>query len=91
MHYGNLDPDAQYRIRVVYAGDSPARKIRLAAGDNFEVHPFMTKPSPVAPVEFDVPRPATRKGELDLSWYREPGLGGNGRGCQVSEVWLMRK
>jgi len=91
MHYGNLDPDAQYRIRVVYAGDSPARKIRLAAGDKFEVHPLMTKPSPVAPVEFDIPRPATRKGELDLSWYREPGLGGNGRGCQVSEVWLMRK
>ena len=21
----------------------------------------------------------------------EPGLGGNGRGCQVSEVWLIKK
>ena len=46
---------------------------------------------PVAPVEFDIPREATRNGELDLSWYREAGLGGNGRGCQVSEVWLIRK
>jgi len=26
----------------------------------------------------------------DLAWYREPGLGRNGRGCQVSEAWLIR-
>jgi len=91
MHYANLDPGAQYRIRVVYAGDSLTRKIRLMAGDNVEVHPFLSKPSPVAPVEFDIPREAIRKGELDLKWQREPGLGGNGRGCQVSEVWLIRK
>jgi hypothetical protein len=25
-----------------------------------------------------------------LSWYRTPGLGGNGRGCQVAEVWLIK-
>ena len=43
------------------------------------------------PIEFDVPTAATLSGELNLSWYREAGLGGNGRGCQVSEVWLLRK
>jgi hypothetical protein len=42
-------------------------------------------------VEFDLPLAATAKGELTLVWTREPGLGDNGRGCQVSEVWLIRQ
>jgi len=90
MRYTGLDPAAQYRIRVVYAGDSPGRKIRLAAGA-LEIHPLMLKPQPVRPIEFDIPRAATSSGELNLSWYREAGLGGNGRGCQVAEVWLIKK
>lgn len=91
MRYTGLDPAAQYRIGVVYAGDSPGRKIRLVAGDGLEIHPLMLKPQPVSPIEFDIPRAATATGELRLAWYREPGLGGNGRGCQVAEVWLMKK
>jgi len=91
MHYAGLDSHAEYRIRVVYAGDSPRRKIRLIAGDRLQVHPFIEKPSPVAPVEFNIPHEATERGELDLTWSGEPGLGGNGRGCQVSEVWLIKK
>ena len=43
------------------------------------------------PVEFDIPTGAIRNGVLDLSWYRDAGQGGNGRGCQVAEVWLMKK
>jgi hypothetical protein len=91
LRYRNLDPHAQYRVRVVYSGDSPEKKIRLVAAENTEIHPFITKPLPIRPVEFDVPLDATRKGELTLKWFREPGLGGNGRGCQVAEVWLIRK
>jgi len=91
MHYAGLDPAAHYKIRVVYAGDSPRRKIRLMAGEKWEVHPLMEKPSPVGPVEFDIPQKAMEHGELDLEWRGEPGLGGNGRGCQVSEVWLIKK
>jgi hypothetical protein len=90
MHYNGLDPAARYKIRVVYAGDSPTRKIRLEAG-GVEVHPFMLKPSPIKPVEFDIPTQAMAKGELDLTWNREPGQGGNGRGNQVAEVWLIKK
>jgi hypothetical protein len=89
--YRDLDPATQYRIRVVYAGDTPDMKIRLVAGDNLEVHPLVAKPDPIRPLEFDIPLHATEKGSLILSWYREQGLGGNGRGCQVSEVWLFRK
>jgi hypothetical protein len=91
MRYSGLDPSAQYRIRIVYAGDSLGRRIRLAAGGGIEIHPLMVKPQPVRPVEFDIPRAATAQGELDLAWYGEAGLGGNGRGCEVSEVWLIKK
>jgi hypothetical protein len=91
MHYTGLDPGARYKIRVVYAGDSPTRKIRLEAGGGVEVHPFIQKPYPIQPVEFPIPPQATAKGELDLAWYREPGQGGNGRGNQVAEVWLIKQ
>jgi hypothetical protein len=90
MHYDGLDPAAQYKVRVVYAGDSLNTKIRLAAG-NIEIHPLIAKANPVKPVEFDIPNAATASGTLDLSWTRESGLGGNGRGAQVSEIWIIRK
>jgi hypothetical protein len=90
MHYDNLDPSAAYKLRVVYGGDSLNRKVRLAA-NGVEVHPLMAKSNPIHPVEFDIPKQATAKGELDLTWTGEPGLGGNGRGTQVSEVWLIKK
>jgi hypothetical protein len=87
--YSGLDPAARYRIRVVYAGDTARWKIRLDAGDGIEVHSWLQKPAPARPLEFDVPPEATAGGELLLSWRREPGNGGNGRGCQVAEVWLF--
>lgn len=91
LHYTGLDPAAHYRVRLVYSGDSPKRKIRMTAGNGIEIHPLMIKEHPHRPLEFDLPPDAIRKGELTLSWTREPGLGGNGRGCQVAEVWIIRK
>ncbi len=91
MHYEGLDGGARYKIRVTYAGENPRRKIRLVAGGQWEVHGFIEKPTPLVPLEFDIPHEATEHGELDLAWYGEPGLGGNGRGCQVAEVWLIKK
>jgi hypothetical protein len=91
MHYRDLDPHAEYKIRVIYAGDSPNVQLRLIANGTIEIHPLIKKPSPVAPIEFDIPKPATSTGELELSWSRDPNLGGNGRGCQVSEIWLIKK
>ncbi len=90
MRYGGLDPSAQYRVRVVYTGDMFQVKLRLQADAGIEVHPFLKKPRDLAPLEFAIPRQATADGALELSWYPEPGRGGNGRGCQVAEVWLMR-
>jgi hypothetical protein len=91
LHYTGLDPAAEYKIRVVYTGDMFQAKLKLTAGESIEIHPFLTKPRTMNPLEFDVPAAATRTGVLDLSWHAEPGRGGNGRGCQVAEVWLIRK
>ena len=91
LDYRELDSNAQYKIRVVYAGDSVRPKIRLTANDKIEIHPLLARPIPFQPLEFDIPRPATAGGELRLKWYREAGLGDAGRGLQVAEVWLMKK
>jgi len=91
MHYPTLDPGARYKVRITYAGDTRRKKIRLLANDKLEIHPFLTRPYPIAPLEFEIPRAAVQRGELTLTWFCEPGLGGNGRGCQVSEVWLIRQ
>jgi len=91
MRYAGLDPQANYKVRVLYGGDNPKRKIRLAANDTIEIHPYMAKPVPFKTLEFAIPQPATAQSELTLSWFGEAGLGGNGRGCQVSEVWLIKQ
>jgi hypothetical protein len=85
LHYAGLDPAARYKVRVVYGRGM----IRLIAGDRSEIHPSLKKP--YERLEFDVPPEAITAGELTLSWYGQPGRGGNGRGCQVAEVWLLKK
>jgi len=91
LRYTDLDLNAEYKIRVIYGGDSPRQKMRLVANGSIEIHGFIAKPNPYRPIEFDIPHEATRTGELNLAWTREPGQGGNGRGCEVSEVWLIKK
>jgi hypothetical protein len=90
MHYTALDDKAGYKIRVVYGGDDFEHKIRLVANEGIEIHPFIAKPYPIEPIEFTIPSGVIKNGELFLTWSGEPGLGGNGRTCEVSEVWLIR-
>lgn len=91
MRYTGLDASASYKVRVVYGGDAPETPIRLIANEHAEIHGYRKKQNPPVPQEFDIPQAATREGTLLLEWNRPPGLGGNGRGTQVSEVWLIRK
>jgi hypothetical protein len=91
VRYSGLDRDAQYKLRVVYTGDMFQAKLRLIAGDSTEIHPLLAKPRDITPLEFEIPREATHTGVLSLNWYPEPGRGGNGRGCQVAEIWLIKK
>jgi hypothetical protein len=89
MHYTGLDPELEYELQVVYSGDARRIKIKLVANNTVEIHPLIERAWPPQPQKFPVPQAATRGTELTLAWTREPGLGGNGRGCQVAEVWLM--
>jgi hypothetical protein len=91
MHYTGLDPRAAYKLRVVYTGDMFQVKVRLVAGESTEIHPYLLKNRDMTPLEFELPREVTRSGALDLSWEIEKGRGANGRGCQVSEVWVIKE
>lgn len=93
MHFPNLDPRGLYRLRMVYSerqSHHPVVMVRLDAAPGIEIHPYMDKPSPVTPIEFDIPLEATHSGELTLTWQREPGKGGIGLGCDLSELWLIK-
>ncbi|MBI4558322.1 MAG: hypothetical protein HY706_12140 [Candidatus Hydrogenedentes bacterium] len=85
MHYDGLDGQAAYKLRVTYAGRHHPT-MRLLANDKVEIHGPLPQPSPIKQLEFDIPPEATRGGTLDLEWHRLEG-----RGCQVAEVWLMKK
>jgi hypothetical protein len=89
MRYTDLDPSAKYKVRVTYGGDARRVSVRLTA-NSIEVHPFREKGTTAEPVEFEIPQQATATGTLTLEWTRTPGLGGNGRGTQVSEAWLIK-
>jgi hypothetical protein len=84
LRYEGLDPAARYKVRVVYG----AGPIRLQANGS-QVHDYLEKP--LEALEFDLPDAAARSGRLSLEWNRPPGAGGAGRGCQVAEVWLIKR
>jgi hypothetical protein len=84
LRYAGLDGGARYRVRVAYAA-GPRRRIRML-GDERPLHAFLE--SPAQPVDVDVPEELTRDGTLRLSWLEAPDAA---PGCQVSEVWLMRR
>lgn len=90
MRYDNLDPNAEYKVRAVYAGDKWDTQMKLVA-EGILVHDLIDKPNPIAPLEFDIPKDATKDGDLTLEWTQTPGRGSSGRGCQIAEVWLIKK
>lgn len=90
LRYTGLDAGTAYHVRIIYGGETTRGRVRLEAGEGLEIHPWIPKPPPGEAVTFPIPSTAlTPTGTLLLTWRREPGLGGNGRGCQVAEVWLM--
>jgi hypothetical protein len=95
LHFAALDPQAEYQLRVVYSDTEEGMKLRLTAVgsscETIEIHPYIIKPMPPTPLEFDIPRAATCKGELTLSLQRETGLGGLGAGHEISEIWIIKK
>jgi hypothetical protein len=96
MRYTGLSPEARYKVRIVYSDLDSRVKVRLEAvdekhpNDGVEVHSWIVKKYPPQPMEFDIPHEATRGGTLILRWHREPGRGGSGVGCEISEMWLIK-
>ena len=76
MSYSGLDPGPATKSAFFTAATVRNGRIRLVANDSIEVHPYLTKPRPFKPLEFAIPQAATRGGKLRLSWFGEPGLGG---------------
>ena len=91
LKFPMLDSDARYKLRVVYSDTEDDVPIRLVANESIEIHPFVLKPFPPRPEEFDIPREATREGELRLSLSRQPGLGGLGAGHEICEIWIIKQ
>lgn len=89
LRYTGLDPKANYRVRAVYNKERPTSAIRMTANDGLEIHPLLSKAG--EELEYPLPAAATASGTLELHWPQAPGTGGSGRGCQVCEVWLLKK
>ncbi len=83
--YEDLDPEAEYEVRVVYSGRR-GKNVRLVADGSHSVHELLETMSPPMR-EFDIPREATADGKLELTWT----CGEGERGVQVSEIWLIKK
>ena len=91
LHYPALDPQSTIQGARGLRGRLAAREDSMACEGGPEIHPSHRQAAAAGPLEFDIPPEATAGGELTLAWTREPGLGGNGRGAQVAEVWLLRR
>jgi hypothetical protein len=76
-------------VRVVFVGRGG--KIRIVANDGIEVNPGFARPTPMQPVEFDIPAAAVRGGTLTLRWQLEAGQGGFNAETAIAEVFLIRK
>lgn len=84
MRYDGLDPEANYRLKVTYAGRYRPT-MTLVVNETYSIHGPVQQPDPIWPVEYYIPQEATRGGVLDLEWDLVEG-----RGCSVAEVWLIK-
>lgn len=88
LRYDNLNPEAQYQVKVTYIEDIP---IQLTANDGVIIHKHQKPDFSPQPLTFDIPKSATKNGKLSLKWHIDPNGDGPGRGCSVAEVWLLKK
>jgi len=89
LRYEHLDPNARYKVRVVFVGGSGA-KVRVTA-NGLVVDPALTRPASMQPVDLDIPAGAVKDGTLTLRWTSEPGQGGFRVDVAIAEVFLIRR
>jgi hypothetical protein len=89
MLYTGMNPAQEYRLRVTYAGEDYAVPLTLMAGDGVEIRSARQRKANPEVVEFAVPKGAIVDGNLRLPWIGPAGIGGEGGGRQIAEVWLL--
>ncbi|MEI8113181.1 MAG: hypothetical protein WCI54_06105 [Bacteroidia bacterium] len=89
MEYDNLDPQAEYTLKIAYTGRFRSN-MKLVA-DGVMIHDFIrmgTQPL----FEFQLPKEITKDGKVTFTWTCGDDTKGEGeRGSQVAEIWLIRK
>ena len=91
MRWEHLDPEAAYKVRVVFVGHASDPKIRLVANGNTEIHGWISKPEAMGPVEYPIPPVATKSGTLVLRWILDQGQGGFNGSIDIAEVFLIKR
>jgi hypothetical protein len=101
--YDGLDDNAQYALDIVYVGKSsdittanlssvdgaPPTGNRLLA--NAEIlHDYQPAPQMMQVQSFLISKSTTAGGKLTITCNQPKGLGGTGRTCEISEVWLRQ-
>ncbi len=83
IEYKNLDPNADYTIRIAYTGRFRSNMKMMA--DGILVHDFIR--TGIQPVyEFPIPSEALKDGKVVFTWT----CGEAERGAQVSEIWIIK-
>ncbi len=87
--YDNLNPEAEYILRIAYTGRFRA-SIKLEA-DGVLIHNYIRMGT--QPIhEFELPAEITRDGKVTFTWSAgTDDHSGGERGSQVAEIWLIRK
>lgn len=96
LFYPRINGLLSYDLRVVYPIGVPHVPMRLVAqygsrSNPFLVHDWLLRPNPIVVLNFTLPSSASAEDSLRLTWTANLTVldGGNGRGCQVAEVWLL--
>lgn len=89
LEYRDLDPEAQYTLRVTYNAFVSHRSgpMRLEAGDGIVLAERITVKRPFDEQCYIIPRAAVRHGILTVMWRTDEGR----LGPYAAEVWLQRR
>ena len=89
-HPNRDSTDDVYRL-VAGSSSSSSSKSNNKKREPVLIHDYISAPNPMRVLEFPLPPEVyTESGTLDLECSRRPGGGGNGKTCEISEVWVVR-
>jgi len=84
VRFEGLKSSAQYKLRVGWAGGDG--EVQLSANKHSILQKYTAATSSTK--DYSVPQSETKGGSLELECQQKPGVGGSGRSCYISEMWL---